>query len=1094
MTRELIMLQALIRTCTSTTGKILHAALCVLASFALSTTHSQSDFIAFESGPVRPVALSPDGATLFVTNIPDNRLELLDISGTIPLIVGSVPVGLEPVAVAVLDEHTVFVANHLSDSVSVIRLTPVPHVKQTLLVGDEPRDLVIADPDLDGPLHPRLFVTTAHRGQHRDHESLDGIEGTGDPQLTEASIPRADVWVFDTGNLGSNTLGGEPLKIVELFSDTPRALAVSNNQSTVYAAAHFSGNQSTVVHSSAVCNGFTLANSCQIDGIETPGGIPNGLAPGGNPGPNTNIEGIAAPEVALIVKWNATAGQFQDELGRNWNNAIRFRLPDKDVFAIDTLSLEENAVHTGVGTTLFNMAVHPTNGGLYISNTEAINEVRFEGPGEYGGSTVQGHLAETRLTVIPNPDSSASTVLARHLNKHIDYSQLPAPAAVREASLSTPLQLVFSPDGTTIYLAAYGSDAIAVLPADRIADDSFTPVASNKIPVSGGGPAGIAIDTAGEKLYVYTRFDNGVSVIDTESRQELSHMNLFNPEPDSIVNGRPFLYNAEFTSSNGEASCASCHIFGDTDHLAWDLGNPDDHVKLDPIPTLLGIFAGNSSNGGAGVEEFHPMKGPMTTQTLRGLENSGAMHWRGDRSNGILGIDAVDEDLSFRNFIEAFSGLLGREENIPEDDMQAFADFQLQVFLPPNPVRALDNSLTDAEQRGANFFDGPRLSDGITVNTTSPNLLLRTGFTCEGCHEHDPAQGFFGTGTNQSFEGGGQIVKIPHFRNLYTKIGMFGMPRTPGITGTDNSFMGDQIRGFGFTHAGTTDTLLRFFNLSLFQAGGTSSQVGFTSSQQHADMERFMLAFDTDLAPVVGQQVTYTNNNEAESQERVQLLLARAESSFVSKSLGGQTVETDVIAHSTVDGIPRSWAYMGNDEFLSDLNETYSLDELQCLAHTDNPVTFSAVPPGTATRMALDRNRDGVFNGVESGALDLVRSTTTPVFLDDPERLSFCQTLKVARTATNARFDCDSGMLEFPVTVDGAINYSITMQLISESPIQFELIDAVAGSAAADNMATFSAQDGLRFPMIHLSCSNVVPDLQFNLVQEQPVIFQFATP
>ena len=26
------------------------------------------------------------------------------------------------------------------------------------------------------------------------------------------------------------------------------------------------------------------------------------------------------------------------------------------------------------------------------------------------------------------------------------------------------------------------------------------------------------------------------------------------------------------------------------------------------------------------------MKGPMTTQTLRGMDNSGAMHWRGDRS------------------------------------------------------------------------------------------------------------------------------------------------------------------------------------------------------------------------------------------------------------------------------------------------------------------------------------------------------------------------------------------------------------------------------------------------------------------------------
>ena len=46
------------------------------------------------------------------------------------------------------------------------------------------------------------------------------------------------------------------------------------------------------------------------------------------------------------------------------------------------------------------MAVNPVSGKVYVSNTEARNEVRFEGPGIFGGSTVQGHLAETRITVL----------------------------------------------------------------------------------------------------------------------------------------------------------------------------------------------------------------------------------------------------------------------------------------------------------------------------------------------------------------------------------------------------------------------------------------------------------------------------------------------------------------------------------------------------------------------------------------------------------------------------------------------------------------------------------------------------------------------
>src|SRR5262245_37702706 len=38
-----------------------------------------STFTTFESGPVRPLALSADGARLFAVNTPDDRLEILDV-------------------------------------------------------------------------------------------------------------------------------------------------------------------------------------------------------------------------------------------------------------------------------------------------------------------------------------------------------------------------------------------------------------------------------------------------------------------------------------------------------------------------------------------------------------------------------------------------------------------------------------------------------------------------------------------------------------------------------------------------------------------------------------------------------------------------------------------------------------------------------------------------------------------------------------------------------------------------------------------------------------------------------------------------------
>src|SRR5262249_38046166 len=145
----------------------------------------------------------------------------------------SVPVGLEPVAVAARSNNEVWVVNHLSDSVSVVDVTSsaTAHVVRTLLVGDEPRDVVFA-----GPGGNRAFITTAHRGQNTPlHSTIETV-------LTTEGIGRADVWVFDATALGPN-LGGTPATIITMFGDTPRALAVAPGGGTVYAAVFHSGNR-----------------------------------------------------------------------------------------------------------------------------------------------------------------------------------------------------------------------------------------------------------------------------------------------------------------------------------------------------------------------------------------------------------------------------------------------------------------------------------------------------------------------------------------------------------------------------------------------------------------------------------------------------------------------------------------------------------------------------------------------------------------------------------------------------------------------------------------------------------------------------------
>src|SRR6187399_1542685 len=82
-----------------------------------------ASFVTFESGQVRPLALSADGTRLFAVNTPDDRLEVFTVGAVGLTHEASVPVGMEPVAVAVRSATEVWVVNHLSDSISIVDLS-----------------------------------------------------------------------------------------------------------------------------------------------------------------------------------------------------------------------------------------------------------------------------------------------------------------------------------------------------------------------------------------------------------------------------------------------------------------------------------------------------------------------------------------------------------------------------------------------------------------------------------------------------------------------------------------------------------------------------------------------------------------------------------------------------------------------------------------------------------------------------------------------------------------------------------------------------------------------------------------------------------
>jgi len=104
---------------------------------------------------------------------------------------------------------------------------------------------------------------------------------------------------------------------------------------------------------------------------------------------------------------------------------------------------------------------------------------------------------------------------------------------------------------------------------------------------------------------------------------------------------------------------------------------------------------------------------------------------------------------------------------------------------------------------------------------------------------------------------------------------MFGMAATPGDNPGKNAHQGTQVRGFGFTNDANADILFRSFQARIFNSS-TGERVGLAGGDaQRRDVEAFMLIFDNDLAPIVGQQITLDASNATTVGPRIHLLRAR---------------------------------------------------------------------------------------------------------------------------------------------------------------------------------------------------------------------------
>lgn len=936
----------------------------------LAAPSAHAAFVNFETAQVHPLDRSPDGATLAVCNTAADMLDLYDVTSGVPIPIGSVQVGVDPVTARFRGNMEVWVVNHISDSVTVVHV-PTQRATATIATADEPCDVVFA----------------------------------GAPEFAFVSCSQANtVQRFDPANLSA------PPTNIPIHAEDPRAMAVSPDGANVYVAVFESGNGSTIIAggNDGTLGGFPT-NAAMEDPTNPYGGV--------NPPPNDPLDvngdsnlfippkaaNGTAPKVGLIVKKDA-GGAWRDDNGADWTpwisgakSALSGRpagwdVTDRDVAIIDTSTLAVTYAERLMNICMA-LAVNPGTGEITVVGTDGTNEIRFE-------PVISGTFLRVNLGIVDGANPVNTNVVdlnAQHLALAqpggVDPYETPTvPQSERDKSIGDPRGIVWNAAGTRGYITGMGSNNLIVVNAagQRLALGATTELRE--------GPTGLALSAGEDRLFVLNRFDGSISVVDTTSLMEIANVPFFDPTPAEIKVGRKHLYDTHKNSGLGHIACASCHVDSRFDRLAWDLGDPSGAVKaLSGSGTppqhnlgagIPGLRAGNTSPA---FENFHPMKGPMTTQTLQDIVGKEPFHWRGDR-------DGLEE------FNPAFMGLQGDDAMLTAQEMQEYEDFLATIHVPPNPFRNFDNTLPTnlplpdqfangrfALPNGAPLPNGDAVR-GLQLYRSQTAPLDAGNFSCVICHTLP-----MGDGTNSRWDGSSFVpipagpngeahvalvsvdgstnraIKIPHLRNQFDKVGFEMTPGNPSRS------------GFGLLHDGSIDSIARFVSEPVFQV---------QSDQDVADLTALVLAFSGgfDFAPpnpgpnpeapgndsrdahaAVGRQVTIDSG--AKDLTTINAMLALADAGQV-----------DVIAKGTVAGFPRGWHYQGGGSFAPDsaLDSTISTVSLLALAAPGAEMTFTVVALGLGNTLGIDRDEDstldfdefvledndgdGIPNGVETGA------------------------------------------------------------------------------------------------------------------------------
>ena len=183
---------------------------------------------------------------------------------------------------------------------------------------------------------------------------------------------------------------------------------------------------------------------------------------------------------------------------------------------------------------------------------------------------------------------------------------------------------------------------------------------------------------------------------------------------------------------------------------------------------------------------------------------------------------------------------------------------------------------------------------------------------------------------------------------------------------------------------------------------------------QRLQVEQFMFAFDSNLAPIVGQQITLNSSNGVMVGPRVDLMIARAAAG-----------ESDLIVKGNVGGKSRGWVRLTDGTFKGDKaadapQTDASLRAVALIAGQE--LTYTAVPPGSGVRAGIDRDEDGVLD-----ADDNCPATPNPTQLDSDadgvgDACDNC-TLKANADQRDSNGDGYGNMCDADLNNDGVVNF-----------------------------------------------------------------------